>query len=685
MTAMVIEAALRGLLFAAAVGLGLRLLRIRHVPTRKAAWSLVLLASLAMPLLMRWQPGRLAWVLPARLTQAIAPPMRAASPEPAGVVVTADLAMPPADSYRPGAIHAILGEAPARPGTRSQHGFAWPPAARMLAMAYAAVCAALLLRLLIGLAAAMRLWMSADPVSPLDAPEPNVRKSGKIASPVTIGSGIVLPATYLQWSREKLHAVLAHERSHVRQLDFYLQLLAGLYTAVFWFSPLGWWLRRSLSELGEAISDRAGVDAARSRSGYAEIVLEFAAMPCKALPGVAMACSGNLGARIERLLNENLFRSAFAEGRRRAWASLLLIPAALFGATGLIRVPAASAQSAAFQQAPPPPAQAKPSAAQPAAPAAAPAGRDAMSAQTAGDLPKVEQLPPLPAVRATGPQVDETPPATVVQDEPKETNEDGFSYRMSDDGESWALVLGTGANFTFSGDWSGDAKAEIDRARREEHGPFLWFRHDGKSYIIDDPAVVSRVQQMYKPMREMGRQQEALGRRQEELSRQMQDIEREAQESAKVRLPDLSGEMAELNASLANMKVEQNQDIDKAMAEVQERLKAEQGQWLTPEKLAEIQGKMAAAQARISAESIAAVQAKLGQLQSRLGELQGEAGAKEGEFGGKMGALGAQQGQLGEQQGRIGEQQGRLAKQLNEEMQKIIEQTLHNGIAKSVQ
>jgi len=33
-------------------------------------------------------------------------------------------------------------------------------------------------------------------------------------------------------------------------------MLAGLYAAVFWFSPLGWWLKRKLSDLGEAISDR---------------------------------------------------------------------------------------------------------------------------------------------------------------------------------------------------------------------------------------------------------------------------------------------------------------------------------------------------------------------------------------------------------------------------------------------
>lgn len=347
MIAIMIESALRALMVAAVVSVGLRLLRVSNVPVRKAAWSVVLVASLAMPFLMRvpvpagWA-GRLGWVVPIRARQIAAPVVMKKSvasghlqavailtspdhrkvvlsaPEPSSTVISASPMTEPA-----------MTEA-ANPETQGLH---WPAPGRLIAMIYLVVCGALLLRLVWGLGVALRLWMTADLVSPLVAPEPNVRSSSKIPSPVTIGSGIVLPASYTEWEMKKLRMVLAHERSHVRQLDFYLQLLAGLYTALFWFSPLGWWLRRTLSSLGEAIGDRAGIDAAASRTGYAEILLEFAAMPRQTLPGVAMARPGNLSRRIEWLLNEHHFRSAFAEGRRRAWVSLLLIPAALFAAT----------------------------------------------------------------------------------------------------------------------------------------------------------------------------------------------------------------------------------------------------------------------------------------------------------------------------------------------------------------
>ena len=88
-----------------------------------------------------------------------------------------------------------------------------------------------------------------------------MRSSAAISSPVTIGSFVVLPADYRTWDSEKLRIVLAHERSHIRQGDFYLQALAGLYAAIVWFSPLGWWLKRQLSDLAEAISDRSGLEA----------------------------------------------------------------------------------------------------------------------------------------------------------------------------------------------------------------------------------------------------------------------------------------------------------------------------------------------------------------------------------------------------------------------------------------
>jgi hypothetical protein len=713
MTAVMIEAALRALVFAIAVGASLRLLRVSNVPVRKAVWSVVLIASLAMPFLMRWPAaagwaGRFGWAVPIRVkqlaatqTQVKAAPVVMLTSDEAPIALPANVAVTPTV-----AISAVHDDTPvtvpvASTDVPTRAPFQWPPAGRLIAMIYLAVSGALLLRLLWGLVAALRLWMTADLVSPLIAPEPHVRSSRKIPSPVTIGSGIVLPATYTEWDMKKLKTVLAHERSHVRQFDFYLQVLAGLYTALFWFSPLGWWLRRTLTSLGEAIGDRAGIDAAASRSGYAEILLEFAAMPRQTLPGVAMARPGNLAHRVERLLNEHLFRSAFAEGRRRAVVSLLLLPVALFAATALIRVSNAAAQTA-------PPA---PSSAPAPAPAAAP---DDQSAPAPAPPPAQNTVEPAPAPIPGAPNPVGAPPAqgpatappagagpatpvlangdalkvddsddALVSDDDQTVN--GFSFHFSDDGESYAIVEGPKSNITFSGDWGNYRKAELDEARRVAKGPFLWFTHNGKSYIVDDPAIVAKIRAMYKPMEGLGRQQEQLGKQQEALGKQQEELAREQEQAGAVKLPDLSKEMAEVDAAVARAKAEQNKWDTKELADVEAKLKSEQDQTLTPEKVSELQAKLAAAQAEWSSERMAEMQAKLGELQARLGELQGAAGERQGEFGEKMGKLGAEQGALGAQQGKLGAEQGRLAREADRQVRSIIEEWLRNGKATQLQ
>ncbi len=66
-----------------------------------------------------------------------------------------------------------------------------------------------------------------------------VRTSRDVNIPFTIGLGIVLPSSFDSWDSAKLQMVLAHERSHILQADSFLQLLASLHSAFFWFSPCG--------------------------------------------------------------------------------------------------------------------------------------------------------------------------------------------------------------------------------------------------------------------------------------------------------------------------------------------------------------------------------------------------------------------------------------------------------------
>ncbi len=91
--------------------------------------------------------------------------------------------------------------------------------------------------------------------------------------------------------------MISHEISHVARRDAFIDRLSLLHRAVFWFSPLSWYLTRCIAELAEEASDEAALAAGADRTRYAETLLgffaELEATPGRAWwQGVAMATAG---------------------------------------------------------------------------------------------------------------------------------------------------------------------------------------------------------------------------------------------------------------------------------------------------------------------------------------------------------------------------------------------------------
>jgi len=708
-----LEATLRALIAALAVWAVIRLLRIRNVPAQKAAWGLVLIAALAMPFLMRWQwvPAWAAVNLPASSLTKMAWPKKAA-PTPLAVPAPAAGISP---SGEPETITPPLPEAtkhfpapaasddeiqappitardaapiPAPVATKLQDQPAPQPAAPpapisaarlLLPIAwtlYLGVSAALLIRLLWGLASSLRLWMGATAIettSDIDLPDSiAVRWSPRITSPVNIGSGILLPEDYVEWDEEKLRVVVAHERSHIHQRDFYLQFVAGLYTCLTWFSPLGWWLKRKLSELGEAISDRAGLDAATSPSAYAQLLLEFAALPRRTMIGVPMAHSTNLSHRIERLLNESSFRSAFVGGRRALLT--VVVSAALIAAAAMVRVEAAatpkqadssqtaklshdqlSSYSAVTGEPTPVPAQAGGSDTGQAPPApAAPETAPAPAAPSSNPVPEAAPAPaqmPFPA-QGQLPAIPPIPPIDVHVDVPPIPPVMAFMHGYEGhapcfaDGDAYVIVGDPGTPPRFCGNTHGEMEAEAEKARTTAHGHFLLFRHDGKFYIVDDPAIVSQIEQMDKAvedqsaqMRDLGKQFRGVGEQERQQARQ------EREKAANIPAPDLSKEMAELNASVAS-------------------LTAKQG-------------------ATVSREELQQVQREVSEIQQRVFQAEFNTQFKD-EMNLDMSKFKAEMDKFGEQMRQMGSELGQTIQGNQQKVGSIIDDSLKNGKAKPV-
>jgi hypothetical protein len=745
---LLIEAALRALLVALVVWAGLRLLRVGNVMAQKMAWALVLAAAVAMPLLMRWQG------IPAFALLRVSLPVMRSVAEPAAPVESAQLSAPTGDLSTPSLTRAdsalqfapaiqsasVTGNRfPAPSISKGKYGNPLPapspltspdPAsnraliddhrvvrgvARAIAwqsfagFLYFAVAGALIVRVILGLAAALKLWLGAEPVCLEDDrdhfPGLHLRSSRAIASPVTIGSVVLLPADYLDWDAEKLRIVLAHERSHIRQGDFYLQLLAAFYTALFWFSPLGWWLKNKLRNLGEAIGDHAALNQAASPASYAQLLLEFAALPRPTLIGVAMARPSTISQRIERLLNDSAFRKAFADGKRRALLAILIVPGAIFAATAFVRVEAGSAAqtqapSSAAPAAPsspasaPTPADAASADAAPQAPAAAPGAEPASGTTSGADSAFPPHPPQAPAVPGKGDQpIVPAPPVLlidtdgpnppdiskliVVRDQAQiqaqvdahvqalaagtykmlrdsgvyqlqgpDSEHSSYSYVMSKDGDSYAIVSGPDAKVNFSGSWNGAKPEDIEKARKMAHGKFLWFSHNGKSYIVEDPAVMAQLEAMYAPIEFLGSKEAELGRREADLGKLEGELDRQMGR-AKITAPDISKEMAQVTAAMS-------------------KLQSEMGKQISREELAELQGKLA-------------------ELQGKLGALAGNLGSIQSDVGGRMGALGEEQGKLGAEQGKLGAEQGKLAREADQKTKAIIDESLKDGKAKPVE
>ncbi len=631
-----------------------------------------------------------------------------------------------------------------RPSALSQpvtsSAWPWQRVASTARIVYLAGVALLLARTLLGLATAFRLWRRAQPLDGANidaAGSIAVRTSRELTTPVTIGSTVLLPSDWITWDKAKLRIVLAHEQAHVRQADFYLQLLSTLYVAFTWFSPLGWWLQRKLSELGEALSDRAGIEQAPNAASYAHILLEFAAKPRPIVPfaGVAMARSSNLSKRIDRILNDHRFRLSFFGGRSHALVFAGVVPLALFAVIGLVRivpvVEAAQAQSASDAGS-----QASGQASSTATSdgntqvkqdvsVQEPSGSDAVVAPIPPPAPSapVESQaaprapePPAPAPEADTPQAPE-PPA-----QPNKRHSDSYSY-SNDDKESFAIVHGDDNKITMSG----HSGKDLQKAREKVHGDFIWFEKDGKSYVITDPAILAQSQSLMRPNESLNHQQEALSGRMRDLSKRMAELNSnnkvhteamahlQAQLGAKqgdinrqmsrfnrdiARMnfdsPEMKKDMAELNAEIAKAQLD-TPEMKKEMAEMSAEIAKEQLD--SPEmkkQMTELNARLAELQGdrfkkltedlskKINAEALSDLQEKIGDIQGSIGDIQGTIGEEMGKFGEQQGKLGEQMGKLGEQMGRIGEQQGREAEDASRKVKSLIDKAYKEGKAKPV-
>ena len=317
----IVEASLRAVLLAAAVGVVLVLLRVPRGAARHSAWLVVVVGMLTMPLLQRLAPAMpnvpaprvmdVATFLPA--SPSPQPVSRVASPDPPAVAqsttVTERIQVVPASTTEPGSGPAI-------------------PWLRLAGVIYLLITLTLLLRLAVALRRVRTFMGSVVPIGE------GLYESSSLATPVTVGvirPRVVLPGSWKTWTDTVREAVIAHERAHAKRRDPLIALLTRLNVCIFWFHPVAWWLERTLADAAEQACDDVAVRAVPQPREYAETLLMMATASRQAggriaWAGVRVEGSGRLSERIDRILEG---RHALSVSRARKWLALAASVAAV--------------------------------------------------------------------------------------------------------------------------------------------------------------------------------------------------------------------------------------------------------------------------------------------------------------------------------------------------------------------
>ncbi len=336
---------------------------------------------------------------------------------------------------------------------------------------------------------------------------------------------VIVPAALLaRMPVELLEALLAHELAHIRRHDYLVNLLQTLVESLLFYHPAVWWLSHRIRIERELIADDIAANAIGEprRLALALSALDrYAAAPhphaSHAL--VQAAQGGHLMTRIQQLILPP----------RPGIGARIALPAVALIAAGV----------ACFAYA------------------------------------HVDKPQPRIAMQAT--QRAETQPQRAGNVDASVATVDRGVVRVGDaatgdvatigDGrahEGYALVKDGTDKFSFSGDL--DNVKEVRAAQAALDGDFLWFRRDGKPYVVRDPAVVARIERAWAAtsdteakMQALGREMEAHGSRAQAIGQRMSALGEEQAPSQEIhrnsaqlqRLAMEQGRLAQQQAELA--------------------------------------------------------------------------------------------------------------------------------------
>ena len=474
----------------------------------------------------------------------------------------------------------------------------------------------------------------------LDVPNVQLRISRAAATPQVVGVRrpvVLLPmGMYERLDGEELAMALGHELLHVRRADLLLGLVPALAARCFFFHPLARLVEREHTLAREEACDAAVVARlAPSPRAYGRLLLELS-LGCGAPLRTAAAAVTHptLQRRLHMLLTP-----------ARPFRPALVAPLLLFGMCALVPLRV----TARGEASPAPPAVNASAAPAPNAGEPVPAVEPAAAGEprTAGE--PASAADPAPTVE---PAVAPAAPAPLARLAMIDSRDEQVSTHRGDGKglDAW-IYFHDAKSSTMSG-----SSDDIAIARRlQHHGErLLWVRRGGEEWVVRDPALLSRIDELFAPVRELGHKQAELGAMQAQLGAQQAQLGAQ-QATFGSQQATISAQQAQLNARQAALSARQY------MASDSEREGFESDQ-------RELERQMRDLHREVE---------QLGEQQNELGRMQHELGGHQNELGGK-------QNELGDLQNELGRRMQKASAEAERAMGQLLDEAIRSGQATRV-
>ncbi len=107
---------------------------------------------------------------------------------------------------------------------------------------------------------------------------------------------------------------------------------------------------------------------------------------------------------------------------------------------------------------------------------------------------------------------------------------------------SYILAIGDGVAFS-----SRTTPETVKTIRKQHRGRFLWFRRDGRAWLIDDPDWVDRATAFFSGQMALAQQQVAVSREEAKLDREEKQLEEKRDAASRARLDEVRRKQADVS------------------------------------------------------------------------------------------------------------------------------------------